>query len=367
MQVEAAVISAFGQPFEVKSLDIASPGPGEVLVKLAGVGICHSDVACQHGAFAPPLPMVLGHEGAGVVEQVGAGVTNVVPGDHVVLSYASCGVCGPCTEDQPQYCLEFGLRNFKGYRPGGVAPAFHDHDGGDVWGGFFGQSSFASYALATERNTVKVDKALPIELLGPLGCGLMTGSGTVLNTLRPKPGSSFAVFGVGTVGMAALMAAKISGCGTIIAIDVHDGRLDLAKELGATHTLRGDAPDLVKQLKALVKGGIDFTVDTSGRAPAITAAINALAQRGTCAVLAVSGATEVTFQPALLLGGRKIIGATEGDADPQDYIPRMLAYHAEGKFPFEKLVKFYRLDQINEAVADMHSGVTIKPILRTGS
>lgn len=364
MQVQAAVISQFGRPFEVRQLELAAPGPDEVLVRLVAVGICHSDVACQHGAFAPPLPLVLGHEGAGVVETVGANVTHVQPGDPVVLSYASCGECARCAGGEPQYCQQFGLRNFKGWRPNGE-PSFTD--GNDpVWGGFFGQSSFATYALATARNTVKVGKHLPLEILGPLGCGLQTGAGTVLNTLRPKAGDSLTVFGVGTVGMAAMMAGVASGCGPVIAVDVHDGRLALARELGATHTVRGDAPNLLAQLQAILPMGSNYTVDTSGKPSSIRAAIDFLAQRGTCAVLAVAPGAEVTFMPSMLLAGRTVLGVTEGDADPQTFIPRMIELYEAGRFPFDRLIGFYRLDQINEAIADMQHGTTIKPILRLG-
>lgn len=365
MQVQAAVISQFGQPFEVKSLELAAPSEDEVLVRLAAVGICHSDVACQHGAFAPPLPMVLGHEGAGVVERVGANVAHVKPGDHVVLSYASCGACARCEGGEPQYCHQFGLRNFKGWRSNGE-PSFTDGNEA-VWGGFFGQSSFATYALASARNTVKVPDRLPIEILGPLGCGLQTGAGTVLNTFKPKAGDSLVVFGVGTVGMAALMAGIASDCGTVVAVDVHDGRLELARDLGATHALRGDAPDLLDQLRAILPAGSNYAVDTSGKPTSIRAAIDILAQRGTCAVLAVSPGVEVTFMPAMLLAGRTVIGVTEGDADPQTFIPRMIELYEAGRFPFDRLVKFYGLGDINQAIADMHHGTTIKPILRMTS
>ncbi len=366
MKVEAAVIGAFGQPFEVKPLDLATPNDDEILVRLVAVGICHSDVACQHGAFAPPLPIVLGHEGAGIVEQVGANITHVKRGDHVVLSYASCGGCARCELGQPQYCSEFGVRNFKGFRSNGE-PSFRQGEGddaADVWGGFFGQSSFATFALSTARNTVKVARHHYLEAMGPLGCGLQTGAGTVLNTLKPQPGDSIVIFGVGTVGMAAMMAAVASDCGVVVAVDVHDGRLALARELGATHAIRGDAPDLMQQLRAILPAGASFTVDTSGKAPSIRAAIDLLAQCGTCAVLAVAPGTEVTFMPSMLLAGRRVIGVTEGDADPQEFIPRMIALHEAGRFPYDRLIKFYALAEINEAIADMRSGATIKPILR---
>jgi aryl-alcohol dehydrogenase len=362
MKVQAAVISAYGQPFEVKSLEMGSLGEDEVLVRLIATGICHSDIASQNGAFAPPLPMVLGHEGAGIVEEVGANVTHVKRGDHVVLSYASCGACGRCGQGEPQYCDEFGLRNFKGYRPN-REPTFTDGDQ-PVWGGFFGQSSFATFALATARNTVKVARHHYLESLGPLGCGLQTGAGTVLNSLKPQAGDSLVVFGVGTVGMAAMMAAVASDCGTVVAVDVHDGRLELARELGATHAVRGDAADLMQQLRAILPAGATFSVDTSGKPSSIRAAIDVLAVRGTCAVLAVAPGTEVTFMPSMLLAGRTVMGITEGDADPQEFIPRMIALHEAGRFPFDRLITYYELGEINEAIADMRSGRTIKPVLR---
>lgn len=362
MKVDAALISTFGQPFEVKSLELAEPGDDELLVRLVAVGVCHSDIAAQHGAFAPPLPIVLGHEGAGIVEKVGAKVSGLKRGDHVVLSYASCGGCARCDGGEPQYCSDFGRLNFKGYRRNGE-PSFHDGDA-PVWGAFFAQSSFASFALSTERNTVKVARHHYLEAMGPLGCGLQTGAGTVLNTLKPAAGSSIVIFGVGTVGMAALMAAAASDCATIVAVDIHDGRLDLARELGATHAVRGDSPDLRGELRAILRAGSDFSVDTSGREGSIRAAIDILAACGTCALLAVTPGTEVSFSPLALLTGRRIVGVTEGDADPQAFIPKMIELHEAGRFPFERLITYYELAQINEAIADMRSGVTIKPILR---
>jgi len=362
MQVEAAVVTAFGQPFEVKRLELAEPHPDEVLVRLVAVGICHSDAAVQHGAFGAPLPMVLGHEGAGVVERVGANVTDLEPGDHVVLSYASCGNCRRCDSGAPQYCVEFGLRNFFGWRPNGE-PSFRDGDR-PVHGGFFGQSSFATHALAMRRNTVKVPKHLPLEILGPLGCGLQTGAGTVLNTLKPAAGSSIVVFGVGTVGMAAVMAAKAAGCDPIVAVDVHDDRLGLAPQLGATHAVRGDDPELLAKLQAILPDGAEATIDTSGRPNIIRTATDILAVRGTCVVLAVIPGQEASIQPGFLLGGRSIRGVTEGDADPQDFVPRMIELFEAGHFPFDRLVRFYRLAEINEAIDDMHAGRAIKPILR---
>ena len=188
-----------------------------------------------------------------------------------------------------------------------------------------------------------------------------------LHTLKPAPGSSLVVFGVGTVGLAAMMAGVASDCGTVVAVDVHDGRLALARELGATHSVRGDAPDLLKQLQAILPAGSNYTVDTSGKPSSIRAAIDILAVRGTCAVLAVAPGTEVTFMPSMLLAGRTVLGVTEGDADPQAFIPQMIELYEAGRFPFDRLVKFYTLEQINDAIADMHRGTTIKPILRLGA
>ncbi len=358
----AAVLRARGAPYALEQVDLAEPGPGQIRIRVHACGICFTDIGVQTYEQGLPLPQVLGHEGAGVVEAVGPGVTSVAPGDHVVLSYASCGHCPSCADAAPQYCQQFMALNYAGALPDGRAPM--QGADGPVAGAFFGQSSFASHAIAYERNTVKVPADLPLDLLAPFGCGMQTGAGTVYNSLAPAAGQSLAVFGTGSVGLAALMAAADIGCTPLVAVDRNAERLALAAELGATHTILADGRDLTLALRAIMPTGIDHIVDTTGVGPVIRAGVEALASRGQLAMLAVTPpGTEITINPNMLLGGRALRGAVEGDADPQVFIPWLIARHLAGRFPHERLITTYPFARINEAVADMKAGKVIKPVL----
>jgi aryl-alcohol dehydrogenase len=361
----AAVLRQRGQPYALETVELADPGPGQLLIRLAACGICFTDVGVQRYEQGTPLPQVLGHEGAGTVLAVGEGVSHVAPGDRVVLSYASCGACANCAHDHPQYCSNFMALNYAGVLPDGRVPMHQD--GAPVYGGFFGQSSFADHALALARNTVKLPDDVPFALAAPFGCGLQTGAGTAYNTLDVQPHHGFAVMGAGSVGLAALLAAVDRGCHTIIAVDRVAARLDLARQLGATHTILADGQDLMAALRAIVATGIDRIVDTTGASPVIRAGLEALASRGQLAMLAVTApGTEITFNPNTLLGGRSLKGAVEGDADPQIFIPWLIDRHRAGRFNHVPLVREYPLEAINEAVADMASGAAVKPVLVMG-
>jgi len=333
----AAVLRQRGQPYSIETVELADPGPGQVLVKLAACGICFTDVGVQRYEQGTPLPQVLGHEGAGTVLAVGAGVTNVAAGDRVALNYA-------------------------GVLPDGRVPM--SQNGAPIYGGFFGQSSFADHAIAYARNTVKLADDVPFALAAPFGCGLQTGAGTAYNTLNVQADQAFAVMGAGSVGLAALLAAVDRGCHTIIAVDRVAERLDLARKLGATHTILADGRDLMLALREVVATGIDRIVDTTGASAVIRAGLEALASRGELAMLAVTApGTEITFNPNTLLGGRSLRGAVEGDADPQSFIPWLIDRHRAGRFNHAPLVTEYPLAAINEAVADMASGKAVKPVL----
>ncbi|MBB35117.1 MAG: alcohol dehydrogenase [Hirschia sp.] len=364
MKIKAAVVREAHGDFTVEEVDLVEPNPDEILVKLVATGICHTDLAIVEQIMPVPMPMVLGHEGAGVVEKTGANVTGFAPGDHVVLTFNTCGHCGPCHEDHPAYCEQYPLLNFYTRRPDGSA-TIHDAKGEPLGGAFFYQSSFATYALSQARNTIKVRKDAPLELLGPLGCGLSTGSGTVFNVLKPGPETSVAVFGTGAVGMSALMAAKAMGAGRIVAIDRVESRLELARELGATDTIDTSKQDLAKALEEL--GGVDHAIDTSGVPKLIAAAVAALKERGTCVLLGASKEQELTLNILPLISGRVIRGVVNGDCDPTLLIPKLVDMYLEGTFPIDKLSAFYSLEDINQAVADSNSGKTIKPILRLAS
>jgi aryl-alcohol dehydrogenase len=365
MDILGAVARAADQPFSVEPLRLQAPRDNEVLVRIVGAGICHTDLITKAGEFpVPPKPVVLGHEGSGIVESVGQSVTKVKPGDSVVLTFLSCGVCPSCLDDKPYLCVNIFPLNFFGCRADG-SHTHESHAGEVVYGAFFGQSSFATYALAQERNVVKAPTDVPLELLGPLGCGVQTGAGAVLNALQPKAGSSLAVFGCGAVGLSAVMAAKIAGCAMIVAVDIHNNRLDLARQLGATHAINAKTTDPVKQLQEWTGGrGLDHTIEASGLPGVFRQAVDALAGPGSCALVgAAAPGTPVTLDMGSLLLGRTIIGVLEGNSVPDRFIPHLIDLYKAGQFPFDKLVSYFPFDQINEAVEAAESGAVIKPIL----
>ena len=364
MKTTAALLRDLGGTLTLEELDVPDPEGREVLVRLKGVGVCHTDLGAIHGAVPLPLPAVLGHEGAGIVEAVGESVEGLAVGDHVVLSFDSCGDCSPCTTGHPAYCELFAALNYFGTRLDGTATMCQD--GHDVHGSWFGQSSFATYALASARNAVKVPADLPIELLGPLGCGLQTGAGTVLNVLRPRPGQGIAVFGVGAVGLAAVMAAKIAGCDPIVAIDTNATRLPVARELGATHTLDpNETDDLVWSVLEIADGpGLDFSVETVGAGPVVRQALEVLRSPGTCATLGLAGLeNDITIDQGHLLIGRTLTGVIEGDADPQQFIPELAELWRDGQFPIDRLVKRFPFAELNAAISALAGGEVIKPVV----
>ncbi len=353
-KIRAAVLRRQGGPLEIESLELEGPRDDEILVRIVATGICHTDIGMCDGWDEADGPVVLGHEGAGIVEQVGKKVAGIQRGDHAVLSYQSCGQCPPCRNGYPTECQHYYELNF----------GFQRLDGSNalqrsgVRGHFFGQSSFATHVLATERNLVKVSAELPLEVLAPLGCGLQTGAGAVLNSLKVPRGASVAIFGTGAVGMAALMAARIVGAHPIIGVDIVPMRLELARELGATHTIDNRQGDLLARLAAVTGGGVDYVLETTGIPKLQQLAIDALNPQG--AVATFSGESA----PGPLTEGRKVLEIIEGDAIPQRFIPRMIELYQAGQFPFDRLLKFYRFVEINQAMADARHGDTIKPVLR---
>jgi aryl-alcohol dehydrogenase len=363
MQIKAAVVREKGGAFSVESVDLDDPNDDEVLVRVVASGICHTDLAVRDQHIPLPLPAVLGHEGAGIVESVGANVTNVAVGDHVVLSYGSCGECANCLSGKPAYCALFMAYNLGTRRPDGTCT--HHQQGKPLTASFFYQSSFATYALTHQRNLVKVGKHLPLEVLAPLGCGIQTGAGAVINCLKPAPGSSIAVFGLGAVGISAVMAAAAAGCGPIIAADVQDSRLGLARQLGATHTVNCRDGDPVADIKAIVAGGTDYAIEATGKPAVMTQAFDALNSTGTLVVLGVAPfGAQLSVDASALLGGKTIRGVIEGESVPAIFIPQLIALWEAGKFPFDKLERVYPLAEFNQAVHDCETGATVKPVIR---
>jgi aryl-alcohol dehydrogenase len=366
-EIKAAVTRHKGGPFEIETLAMEEPRSDEVLVRIVATGMCHTDMVARDQLYDDPLPIVLGHEGAGVVHQVGSGVKKVVVGDHVVLTYMWCGHCKPCLHGDLTYCANFYALNFGGAREDGSIATHGDQ--GLIHDHFFGQSSFGTFALVHERNVIKVPENAPLEMLGPLGCGIQTGAGAVMNALKVNPGSSFTAFGGGAVGLSAVMAARVSGATTIIAVDVVSSRLKLAEEIGATHTVNSREADPVEAVRKITGGGADFTLEASGRPEVLRQAVDALASCGVCAIVGAPAlGTEASFDVnGVMTTGKTIRGVIEGNSVPDLFIPSLVELYSQGRFPFDKLVKFYTLDQINQAAQDSEKGVTIKPIVRFAS
>lgn len=359
MRATAAVLRAADAPYRMEEVTLDEPGMGEVLVRIVGVGLCHTDLL-PRVAPGMPLPIIPGHEGAGVVEAVGAGVHDVAVGDHVVLSFTSCGSCTGCLAGRPAGCDTFFARNMSGRRLDGSTSAV-DANGTRIAARWFGQSSFATHSVVAARDVVKVDSALPLETLGPLGCGIQTGAGAVLNSLAVEAGSSFAVFGAGGVGLSAVMAARVAGAARIVAVDLNPARLDLAAELGATHVIAGDSGDLARQLRKAT-GGADYALDTTGVPAVISAAIEALQPAGVCGLVGVQQG-DLRINPMHLATGRTIRGIIEGDAVPRLFIPRLIELWRQGRFPFDTLIETFPLEAINDAERAMHTGKVVKPVL----
>lgn len=360
MEITAAVLRSKTGPYELEQVELADPQPHEVLVRIVAAGMCHTDLIPRSDfSFAPP-PIITGHEGVGVVVATGSAVTSVTAGDHVVLSFDSCGACERCLAGEPAYCETMTYMNMTGRRLDQTT-GVTDASKAEVSSRFFGQSSFATYAVSTERNTVRVDPSLPLEKLAPLGCGMQTGAATVLIALDVQPGASVVVFGAGAVGMASIMAAKVAGATTIIAVDIHDNRLELARELGADHTINGSSGEVLEQILDVSPGGVRHTVDTTGVPAVMRTAIGCLKPGGSCAYVAYPE-SPFEFDP-LELAGKSVQAVIQGGADPQKFIPRLIELWQAGKFPFDRLIEEFPFDKFNTAEADTTSGRVIKPVL----
>jgi aryl-alcohol dehydrogenase len=361
--ITAAVTEAPGAEFTLQEVELGEIRADEVVVEIRAVGICHTDLMGRDGVLPTPLPAVLGHEGAGVVERVGAAVTSVAAGDHVVLSFDSCGDCGTCLTGRPYSCHDFFARNFLASRPdGSTSLARH---GQPLHSHFFGQSSFATRAVASERNVVRIPEDLPFHIAAPLGCGVRTGAGAVMNTLSPPAGSSIAVFGTGGVGMSAVMAAHAVGCATIIAVDPKPSRLELARELGATHAVDPGQQDAVETITALTAGGADYTLEASGSTVALRQAFESTGAGGTCGVVgAPPFGTEVAFDVNMLIAmGRTLRGIVGGNSVPGVFFPRLVALWRSGRLPWDRMIETFDFDRINEAAERAERGDVIKAVL----
>ena len=360
----AAVLPAAGAPFEIAAVEFGDPGPGQVRVKLVATGFCHSDLALQRDGAPFPVPGILGHEGAGVVESVGPGVTKVEPGDKVLLSFSYCGDCAPCRSGHPAYCLSWFPLNLLGVSRGADSGEV-TRDGEIVNSHFMGQSAFADYSIADEASVVKVAPDADLATLAPLGCGVITGVGSMWNLLDPGPEDIVAVYGVGGVGLSAVWGAARRGPAMLIAIDRVPARLELAREFGATHVIDASTEDVAARLAELTAGrGVTKSFDTTAHPAVGSQALDATAVGGTVVIAGVaSPGVMMPVEMNGLLNGKVLRGVVLGDAQPDQLVPELIGYVTSGELPLARLQKSYPLEAIEEAAHDMHAGRTVKPII----
>jgi aryl-alcohol dehydrogenase len=367
MKIKALVVEAKDAPFELQEIELGEPEAGEALVRIVAAGVCHTDAITRAGDMPMPFPCVLGHEGAGVVERVGPGVSGLAAGDRVIIGWPSCGTCRNCLAGQPRYCLRTGEALVSGARFKGpsAGKSAYSRGGNVIHGHFFGQSSFATHSLVTADALVEVPNDVPLELLGPLACGLATGAGAVLNEARPNLGDSILIVGVGAVGLAAIMAARNSGVTTIIAADVHDSRLELAREFGATHVVNSRTKSLVEEVAKITGSTVDYAFDCTGVISVIETIAETVGMLGTLVLIggAPAGAS-FKLDHLSTLWGKRVLGVLGGGGRSGQLIPALVRLFEQGRFPFDRLVKYYEMDQIEQALADSKSGKVIKPILR---
>lgn len=367
-KTQALVLDNVGAEFQLRDIQVDDPLEDEVLVRMISSGICHSDLGVQNGniGLGPVFPCILGHEGAGVIAKLGAGVTGLEVGDQVLLSFNFCGKCRICNLGRPASCTAWGGLNFGFMRSDGGLNVGVQSNGEPVRGVFFGQSSFAGYTLASPRSCVKVAKDVDITYLGPLGCGIQTGAGTVLNVLKPKVSDRVAIWGLGGVGISALLATKALGVKTIIAIDLLSSRLDLALELGASHAINGADKDILEQIAKITDGDmLDYVVEATGIVPCMRMAWDSLAIFGTLAQIGMpKDGTEAPIQVVPGVAMQKTwLGILEGDAYPPEFIPKLVEMVAAGTMPVEKISRLFPISKFQDAIDAMKQGTVMKPIL----
>jgi aryl-alcohol dehydrogenase len=363
-QATCAVVREPGGPFLLEQVELSAPRPDEVLVEVVAAGMCHTDLLVRDSR-PDSLPAVLGHEGAGIVRDTGTAVSGVSVGDKVVLSFPSCGRCRRCVTGRSAYCDSIAELKFGCSRADGSV-ATTDDNGRPVGDHFFGQSSFGTFSVASARSVVKVPDDVDLRLAGPLACGVQTGAGTVLDVLRVSPGSTVAVFGTGSVGLCAVMAARLCGAGTIIAVNRRASRLELASRFGATHLVSPEQVDPVEAIRDATDGrGVDFVLETTGVPEVLTQAVRSLDSLGTCAFVGTAPPGVTGGIPMLesMLRGQTVRGVLQGDSTPSRMIPRLLELQQRGLLPFDQLLTHYPLGEINQAAADCVSGDVVKPVL----
>jgi S-(hydroxymethyl)glutathione dehydrogenase/alcohol dehydrogenase len=363
--MKAAVLYQYNEPLTIETIDIDKPKRGEVLVKMAASGVCHTDLSVLNATLPfPPPPVVLGHEGAGIVTEVGTDVTAVQPGDHVILSWRPfCGKCGYCATGRTHLCQTVAMSLLQGYLLDNTSRL---HKGDLEIRHFIGVSSFAEYAIVPESGVVKIRTDIPLEVAALVGCGVMTGVGAATRTAKVEPGSSVAVIGCGGVGLNVIQGAALAGAGKIIAIDLHTMKLDLAKQFGATHLVNPADGDPVIQVLGLTDMlGVDYAFEAIGRGDTALQAYNSIRPGGTAVIVGVAKADEVIAIPALsILQEKTLKGSLYGSARPSVDMPKLLDLYMSKKLKLDELVsRRIPLEQVNEAFQWMEKGEVARSVI----
>jgi Zn-dependent alcohol dehydrogenase len=365
MRTQAAVLPAVGEPLAVNEVELAAPGADEVRVRIESSGVCHSDWNAVTGASATPLPAVLGHEGSGVVEEAGAAVTAVSPGDMVVLSWLpACGTCRACQRGQLTLCEVATRQMAAGSLPGG---GFRLSQDGRRLHHYSYLSTFARHAVVNERSCIPLPAGTDTDVAALVGCAVTTGIGAVINRARIEPGCSVAVFGAGGVGLSAIMGARLAGAETIVVVEPSGPRRGLALELGATLALDGHDPAVAEMLLDHSRGGVDYAFEAAGLPALLELAFSVTRPGGTIVAIGVppDGSAVSLPGPELVRSEKVITGTFYGSARPAIDMPMILRLHAEGRLPLDKLVgRRYGLAEVNEAFADMRSGASARGVLK---
>jgi alcohol dehydrogenase len=372
MKIKAAVLHEIGRPrpyaesrpLLIEELDLDPPGEGEVLVRIGAAGLCHSDLSVVNGDRPRPVPMALGHEAAGEVVEVGSGVTDLVPGDHVVMIFVpSCGHCLPCMEGRPALCEPGAQANGVGTLLSGSRRL---HLNGENVNHHMGVSAFAEYAVCARPSLVKVDGDLPLEEAALFGCAVLTGVGAVVNTARVAPGSAVAVVGLGGVGLNALLGALAAGAERVIAVDVLDDKLAFARQLGATDTFNAGEADCVDEIKSLTAGGVDCAFEMAGSVKAMDLCYR-MTRRGGTTVTAGLSHPDHRFEVqhvSLVAEERTVKGSYIGSAVPLRDVPRYIGLYRRGRLPVDRLMsERLSLEQINEGFDRLADGHTVRQII----
>ena len=359
--ITAAVLREPHGEFSLEAAKLDDLREGELLVRIEACGICHTDEKFRE---VMALPAVLGHEGAGIVEEIGPGVGTIKPGDRVILSYPWCGSCPYCLAEEPYKCENIPLLKFGGSRPD-KSKTIYLHDK-PVTSAFFQQSSFASYAIVPARSVIPAPVESPAEMLAAIPCSIQTGAGAIINSFGVGQDESLIIFGAGAVGLSAVMAAKLTGAGTIICVDKIQSRLDLALELGANYALNLKEEEIPAKVRDILPRGVQYAFETSTTVKALEDSLDCIGQGGRIGIVSYPyGGEKFPFTPKnLFLRLGSIQGIVQGHSIPGKFIPKLMEWQRQGNFPYEKLITVYDFSDINRAFRDASEGTVVKPVLK---